>query len=110
MKILKGMGALALLSLMSPVLSAGVNINTADSVALADGLKGVGPRLAESIIAYREANGRYWAVEDLVQVKGIGVRLVDDNRDVIEVWVEPEEQDITDFSGEAVPISIHEIY
>ena len=58
MKLLKGMSALALLSLMSPVLSAGVNINTADSVALADGLRGVGLRLAESIIAYRETNGR----------------------------------------------------
>ena len=51
MKLLKSMSALALLSLMSPVLSAGVNINTADSVALADGLRGVGLRLAESIIA-----------------------------------------------------------
>ena len=37
MKLLKGMSALALLSLMSPVLSAGLKINTADSVALADG-------------------------------------------------------------------------
>ena len=110
MKKLKGMGALALLSLMSPVLSAGININTADSVALADGLKGVGPRLAESIIAYRETNGRYWAVEDLVQVKGIGARVVEDNRDVVEVWIEPEEQDITDFSGGTMPIPIHEDY
>ena len=110
MKILKGMGALALLSLMSPVVSAGVNINTADSVTLADGLKGVGPRLAESIIAYRETNGRYWAVEDLVQVKGIGARVVEDKRDVVEVWIEPEEQDITDFAGETMPIPIHQGY
>ena len=110
MKLLKGMCALALLSLVSPVLSAGVNINTADSVALADGLKGVGLRLAESIIAYRETNGRYWAVEDLVQVKGIGARVVEDNRDVVEVWIEPEEQDITDFSGETMPIPIHQGY
>ncbi|MDG2077371.1 MAG: helix-hairpin-helix domain-containing protein [Arenicellales bacterium] len=110
MKLLKSMSALALLSLMSPVLSAGVNINTADSVALADGLKGVGLRLAESIITYRETNGRYWAVEDLVQVKGIGARVVEDNRDVVEVWIEPEEQDITDFSGEIMPIPIYEGY
>ena len=110
MKLRKGMSALALLSLMSPVLSAGVNINTADSVALADGLRGVGLRLAESIIAYRETNGRYWAVEDLVQVKGIGARVVEDNRDVVEVWIEPEEQDITDFAGETMPIPIHQGY
>ena len=110
MNLLKGMSALALLSLMAPVLSAGVNSNTADSVALADGLKGGGLRLAESIIAYRETNGRYWAVEDLVQVKGIGARVVEDNRDVVEVWIEPEEQDITDFSGETMPIPIHEGY
>ena len=110
MKISKGVGALALLSLISPVLSAGVNINTADSVSLAEGLRGVGPRLAESIIAYREANGRYWAVEDLVQVKGIGARVVDDNRDIVEVWVEPEERDVTDSPAEAMPIPIHEIY
>ena len=110
MKLLKSMSALALLSLMSPVLSAGVNINTADSVALADGLKGGGLRLAESIIAYRETNGRYRAVEDLVQVKGIGARVVEDNRDVVEVWIEPEQQDIIDFAGETMPIPIHQGY
>jgi len=52
--------------------SAGVvNINTADADQL-QLLPRVGPALAGRIIAYREANGPFRTIEEIVAVKGIG--------------------------------------
>ncbi len=48
-----------------------VNINTADSAAL-ETLPRIGPAMAGRIIAWREANGRFSAIEDLLDVTGIG--------------------------------------
>ena len=48
-----------------------VNINTADSEQL-QMLPRVGPALAQRIIGYRETNGPFKAVEEIVAVKGIG--------------------------------------
>ena len=48
-----------------------VNINTADAEQL-QMLPRVGPALAERIIGYRESNGPFKAVEEIVAVKGIG--------------------------------------
>lgn len=47
-----------------------VNINTADEAELTT-LSGVGPATAQKIIAYREANGPFQALEDLMNVPGI---------------------------------------
>jgi len=35
-------------------------------------LVGVGRSKAEAIVAYREANGRFYSLEELLEVKGIG--------------------------------------
>jgi competence protein ComEA len=48
-----------------------VRVNQADAVAL-DGLPGVGPVLADRIVAHREENGPFASVEDLLDVPGIG--------------------------------------
>ena len=48
-----------------------VDINTADVEEL-DQLPGIGTVLAGRIIAYREANGPFETVEDLLEVSGIG--------------------------------------
>ncbi len=48
-----------------------IDINTAD-VAMLELLPGVGPRLAEKIIAEREANGGFVDAVDLRRVSGIG--------------------------------------
>ena len=48
-----------------------MDINHADLVALAT-LPGVGPKMAERILADRKANGLYRRAEDLLRVKGIG--------------------------------------
>ncbi|ADP33154.1 helix-hairpin-helix domain-containing protein [Bacillus atrophaeus] len=48
-----------------------VNINTASLEEL-QAISGVGPSKAEAIIAYREENGKFQAVEDITNVSGIG--------------------------------------
>lgn len=62
--------------------AAAVNINTADADALAS-LKGVGPAKAQAIVIYRNEHGQFKAVEDLLQVRGIGEKTLEDNRDNI---------------------------
>jgi len=57
-----------------------VNINTADAATLAAELTGVGPALAEAIVADRKANGNFATPEALTRVKGIGERIVEMNR------------------------------
>jgi len=48
-----------------------ININTADKAAL-EKLPGIGPSLADRILEYRKANGRFEDVSDLKKVSGIG--------------------------------------
>jgi competence protein ComEA len=57
-----------------------VNINTADAAKLATELQGVGPALAEAIVADRKANGNFTTPEALTRVKGIGERIVEMNK------------------------------
>ncbi len=47
------------------------NLNTATSAQL-QRLPRIGPKLAQRIIAYREAHGAFERVDDLVRVRGIG--------------------------------------
>lgn len=60
-----------------------VNVNSASAEEIAEALKGVGMSKAEAIVAYRDANGQFKHVDELVNVKGIGLRTVDINRDYI---------------------------
>ena len=48
-----------------------ININLASVVEL-EQLPGVGPATAKAIVAYREKNGAFLKVEDLLKVRGIG--------------------------------------
>mgnify|MGYP001169890900 FL=1 len=48
-----------------------VNLNTANITELQK-LTGIGEKKAEQIIAYREQNGSFQKIEDLMQVSGIG--------------------------------------
>lgn len=61
-----------------------IRINQADAAALEE-LPGVGPVLAERIIAHREANGPFAQVEDLLEVPGIGEAKLASMRDQIRV-------------------------
>jgi len=61
-----------------------ISLNRADATRLQD-LPGVGPVLAERIVAYREANGPFQAVEDLLDVPGIGEAKLAAMRDLLKV-------------------------
>ena len=53
-----------------------LNLNQADASALS-GLPGVGPVLAERIVAHRQQIGRFTETDDLLQVQGIGPALME---------------------------------
>lgn len=59
-----------------------VNLNTAE-IADLDTLPRIGPALAERIIAWREENGRFTSVEDLLAVPGIGEKMLAGLRDLV---------------------------
>lgn len=60
-----------------------VNVNSASAEDIAEALKGVGLSKAEAIVDYRNANGKFKHVDELVNVKGIGIRTIDINREFI---------------------------
>ena len=60
-----------------------VDINTADAVTLARELSDVGLVKAEAIVAYRDAHGPFTSLDDLAKVKGIGPRVIEENRERI---------------------------
>ena len=55
----------------APTASAPLNINTATPAQL-ETLPGLGRAVAERIVEYRDKNGNFKKVEDLMNVKGIG--------------------------------------
>lgn len=61
-----------------------VNLNTADAAAL-ETLPRVGPAMAARIIAWRQENGRFTAVEDLMSVAGVGEKTFDALRPLVTV-------------------------
>jgi competence protein ComEA len=61
-----------------------INVNRATAAEL-ETLPGIGPALAERIIAHREANGAYEAADDLLAVAGIGTKTLARFRDRIAV-------------------------
>ncbi|AZH78784.1 competence protein ComEA [Microbacterium sp. Y-01] len=61
-----------------------IDLNTADQAAL-ESLPRIGPALAERIIAWREENGRFRSVDDLLAVPGIGEKLLAGLRDGVRI-------------------------
>ena len=57
----------------SVVNQVGVDVNTA-SPALLTYVSGIGPKLAEQIVAHREENGRFASRAALMEVKGLGAK------------------------------------
>ena len=57
-----------------------VNVNTAGVKELTT-LGGVSPKVAERIVAYREAHGPFKRPEDLKKVEGVGKAMFERNRE-----------------------------
>jgi len=71
---------------IAPVSQAAVvNINKANAAALTENLSGIGPKKAAAIISYRKSNGAYKSVDDLLNVKGIGEKLLQKNRNDLSI-------------------------
>ena len=58
-----------------------VNINEADAETLADVLVGVGASKARAIVKYREENGPFTTIDQLVDVNGIGESILNTNKE-----------------------------
>ena len=81
---------LALVLATIPAAAGGtIDINTATAEEFAAAMAGVGIKKAQAIVAYRDENGPFASIEDLVQVRGIGPATLDSNRDRLSI-TEPE--------------------
>ena len=70
--IIKSALAASLLAVSLSALAVPVNVNKADAELIADSLSGIGLKTAQKIVDYREKNGAYKKVDDLLEIKGIG--------------------------------------
>lgn len=79
MKMIKMWMATLMLAFSQLIWAGPINVNTANAESLAKELVGVGPKIAEAIVAERE-NGPYKDAEDLIRrVKGIGEKFLERN-------------------------------
>ena len=61
-----------------------INVNTASAEELT-ALPGIGPSYAQRIVEYREKNGPFRKVEDLLNVRGIGEKTLERIKDKVTV-------------------------
>ena len=69
-----------------------VNINLADAEALAEALNGVGIVRAKAIVSYRKEHGDFATIEELANVRGIGLATVDKNAHLITLGEKPDKE------------------
>ncbi|NOX44008.1 MAG: helix-hairpin-helix domain-containing protein [Gammaproteobacteria bacterium] len=66
------------LSFASPV-----DINSADAKTIAAAISGIGLKKAEAIVAYRNEKGPFQSIDELTNIKGIGTKTLEKNKDNI---------------------------
>lgn len=64
-------------------IAAPVNVNTADAKTISEALSGIGLKKAEAIVKYRTEKGLFKTADDLTNVKGIGKKTVNKNKNDI---------------------------
>ena len=77
-------GGNGLLVTPTPVGGTPININTAP-VELLETLPGIGPTTAQAIVDYRQENGPFIGVEDLLKIPGIGPTTLEELRGLVTV-------------------------
>lgn len=80
-----------------------VDINNADAATIAKEILGVGPKIAQEIVTYREQNGPFTSIDDLVKIKGISQKMVDTNRANITLGTLEQTTESTSLPVESVP-------
>ena len=88
----KAAASVALLLWSSVAFAGEVDVNKADAETLAANLEGVGRAKAQAIVDYRMAHGPFASVDDLLKVKGIGPKILENNRNNIEVRAKASEK------------------
>jgi competence protein ComEA len=66
-----------------------VDINSADASTLASAITGVGESKAAAIVEYRDAHGPFASVDELSNVKGVGMKTVNKSRNKLTVSIPP---------------------
>jgi len=61
-----------------------INLNTATAEQL-EAIPGIGPVLAQRIIEYRQVHGKFQSVDELLEVRGIGPKRLEDMRSYVTV-------------------------
>lgn len=64
--------------------AAQINLNTASATQL-EVLNGIGAAKAEAIVEHRKQHGAFKSVDELANVKGIGLKTVEKNREQMTV-------------------------
>jgi competence protein ComEA len=74
-------------ALLAPTwaLAGPVDLNTADAATLAKELDGIGLARAKAIVEYREKNGKFRSSDELLNVKGIGPQVLEQNKGNLQV-------------------------
>ena len=80
-KILMAVFMTASLIAQSQVFAQSVDVNQATLEELVENLNGIGAYKAQAIIDYREQYGDFDSMEELLQVKGIGLSTLEKNKD-----------------------------
>ncbi len=78
--LIRAMAAIFAMALLQPAFAGPVNVNTADAATIAAELSGIGMVRAQAIVEYREANGPFASIDDLLEVSGIGPHVLEINR------------------------------
>ena len=73
----------ALISFCQPSGAEPVDINQADAPRLAENIVGVGPAPAGAIVSYRNENGAFQSVEQLLEAPGIGPKVLENNEETL---------------------------
>lgn len=76
-----------LAGLLGPMwaLAGPVDLNSADAPTLAKELDGIGLARAKAIVEYRERNGKFRSVDEVLNVKGIGPQVLEQNKANLQV-------------------------
>ena len=61
-----------------------VNINTADQTLL-ETLPGIGPSKSQKILEYREKNGNFKSIEEIMNIAGIAEKTFENLKDLITI-------------------------
>lgn len=62
-----------------------ISINSANAEEIAEAMRGVGIKKAQAIIEWRTQNGNFTSLEQLLEVKGIGEKTLEANKQRIKL-------------------------